>query len=95
MLFRSGISAGESGASGASVGAASSAGASSGAAGATGAGRDVYKRQKNIQGMSLPQLLNYLRFLRWRRSSSKTDVYKRQALRRVFPPLLSFRTLQE
>ena len=32
--------------------------------------------EKNIQRMSLPQLLNYLRFLRWRRSSSKTKACK-------------------
>ena len=32
--------------------------------------------EKNIQRMSLPQLLNYLHFLRWRRSSSKTKACK-------------------
>ena len=32
--------------------------------------------EKNIQRMSLPQLLNYQRFLRWRRSSSKTKACK-------------------
>ena len=32
--------------------------------------------KKNFKRMLLPQLLNYLRFLRWRRSSSKTKACK-------------------
>ena len=40
--------------------------------------------------MSLPQLLNYLRFLRWRRSSSKTKAcknkFRRWAQRCTCPP---------
>jgi len=32
--------------------------------------------KKNFKRMFLPQLLNYQRFLRWRRSSSKTKACK-------------------